>query len=153
MRLWLAVVLPLHGAQHRAGHLRARRSLTTELRRPRDVHDRGGQHEPRVHHHLPRALALTLKCASWDAERAAQADAERDFLVRELAHAVGLGGRDRRASSASDRARSAVTRALRQGMARIDEHHPELGEHLGRAIRTGTYCAYLPDPRAPIAWR
>jgi len=38
-------------------------------------------------------------------------------------------------------------------MARIDEHHPDLGEHLGRAIRTGTYCAYLPDPRAPIAWR
>ena len=33
-----------------------------------------------------------------DAERAAQADAERDFLVRELSRAVGLGGRDRRAA-------------------------------------------------------
>src|SRR5215218_9818794 len=30
-----------------------------------------------------------------DADRAAQADAERDFLVRELARAFGLGGRDR----------------------------------------------------------
>jgi hypothetical protein len=88
-----------------------------------------------------------------DAERAAQADAERDFLVRELSHAVGLGGRDRRASSASERARAGVTRAVRQAMARIEEHHPELAEHLERAIRTGTYCAYLPDPRAPIAWR
>ena len=37
-----------------------------------------------------------------DAERAAQADAERDFLLRELSRAVGLGGRDRRAASASD---------------------------------------------------
>jgi hypothetical protein len=64
-----------------------------------------------------------------DTERAAQADAERDFLVRELSRAVGLGGRDRRASSASERARVGVTRAVRQGIARIGEHHPELGEH------------------------
>jgi tetratricopeptide (TPR) repeat protein len=88
-----------------------------------------------------------------DSERVAQADAERDFLVRELARAVGLGGRDRRASSASERARVAVTRAVRQGIARIEEHHPDLGEHLNHAIRTGTYCAYMPDPRAPIGWR
>ena len=81
-----------------------------------------------------------------DAEREAQADAERDFLVRELAGAVGLGGRDRRAASASERARSGVTRAVRQGIARIGEHHPQLGEHLNRAVRTGTYCAYVPEP-------
>jgi tetratricopeptide (TPR) repeat protein len=88
-----------------------------------------------------------------DAERAAQAEAERDFLVRELARAFGLGGRGRRAASASERARASVTRAVRQAMARIDEHHPRLGEHLGRTILTGTYCAYLPDPRAPASWR
>jgi hypothetical protein len=88
-----------------------------------------------------------------DTERAAQADAERDFLVRELSGALGLGGRDRRAASASERARVGATRAVRQAMARIGEHHPELGEHLERAIRTGTYCAYLPDPRAPTDWR
>jgi tetratricopeptide (TPR) repeat protein len=87
-----------------------------------------------------------------DATREAQADAERDFLVRELAGAVGLSSRDRRAASASERARSGVTRAIRQGIARIGEHHPQLGEHLNRAVRTGTYCAYLPDPGAPAAW-
>jgi tetratricopeptide (TPR) repeat protein len=88
-----------------------------------------------------------------DTQRAAQADAERDFLVRELSRAVGLGGRDRRASSASERARVGVTRAVRQAIGRIGEHHPQLGEHLNRAVRTGTHCAYLPDPRAPAAWR
>jgi tetratricopeptide (TPR) repeat protein len=87
-----------------------------------------------------------------DAVREAQADAERDFLVRELARAVGLGGRDRRATSASERARSGVTRAIRTGIARIAEHNPQLGEHLDRAVRTGTYCAYVPDPGAPAAW-
>ena len=78
--------------------------------------------------------------------------AERDFLVRELSRAVGLGGRDRRAGSASERARASVTRALRQAMARIGEHHPQLGEHLDRTIRTGTYCSYLPDPHTPARW-
>ena len=86
-------------------------------------------------------------------ERAAQAAAERSFLVRELARAVGLGGRDRRVGSVSERARASVTRAVRQAMARIHGYHPTLGEHLDRAIRTGTYCAYLPDPRIPVAWK
>jgi tetratricopeptide (TPR) repeat protein len=87
-----------------------------------------------------------------DTERAAQAEAERDFLVRELARAFGLGGRGRRAASASERARVSVTRAVRHAISRIGEHHPQLGEHLSRAIRTGTYCAYVPDPRAPTGW-
>ena len=87
-----------------------------------------------------------------DTTREAQADAEREFLVRELARAVGLGGRDRRAASDSERARSGVTRAIRQAIARLGEHHPELGEHLDRAIRTGTYCTYAPDPGARAAW-
>jgi tetratricopeptide (TPR) repeat protein len=90
--------------------------------------------------------------AMGDSERAAQADAEREFLVRELARAVGLGGRDRRAASVSERARASVTRAVRQAMARIREHNSRLGEHLDRAIRTGTYCAYLPDSRLPVDW-
>ena len=87
-----------------------------------------------------------------DGERATQADTERDFLLRELSRAVGLSGRDRRAASASERARAGVTRAVRQAITRIAEHHPQLGEHLSRTIRTGTYCAYMPDPRAPAGW-
>ena len=91
--------------------------------------------------------------AMGNSERAAQADAERDFLVRELARAVGLGGRDRVAGSVSERARASVTRAVRQAMARIREHNVPLGEHLDRAIRTGTYCAYLPDSRVKASWQ
>jgi hypothetical protein len=90
--------------------------------------------------------------AMGDSERAAQADTERDFIVRELSRAFGLGGRNRPAGSASERARVSVTRAVRQAMARIQEHNSPLGAHLDRAIRTGTYCAYLPDPRVPVGW-
>jgi tetratricopeptide (TPR) repeat protein len=88
-----------------------------------------------------------------DSERAAQAEAERAFLARELSRAVGLGGRDRRAGSSAERARASVTRAVRHAMGRITHHHPALAEHLGHAIRTGTYCRYLPDPRVPTVWR
>jgi hypothetical protein len=84
-----------------------------------------------------------------DTERAAQADAERDFLIRELSRAVGLGGRDRRAASTSERARVSVTRAVRQAIVAVREYHPALGAHLERTIRTGTYCAYVPEPGAP----
>ena len=90
--------------------------------------------------------------ASGDAVREAQADLEREFLVRELSRAVGLGGRDRRAGSASERARVGGDARGAPGDGRISEQHAELGEHLGRTIRTGTYCSYLPDPRVPADW-
>jgi hypothetical protein len=87
-----------------------------------------------------------------DDERAANAALERDFLVKELSRAAGLGGRDRRAGSASERARVSVTRAVRHALSHIRKHHPPLGEHLGRTIRTGTYCVYLPDSRITTTW-
>jgi tetratricopeptide (TPR) repeat protein len=87
-----------------------------------------------------------------DHERASRAAVDRDFLVRELANAVGLGGRERRVGSTAERARVSVTRAVRLAMKRIGEQHPALGDHLDRTIRTGTYCSYEPDPRTAVAW-
>jgi hypothetical protein len=87
-----------------------------------------------------------------DPARAARALYERDFLVGELARAVGLGGRDRRAASHAERARLNTTRAIRAAMANIARAHPSLGRHLAATIRTGRYCCYAPDPRAPIDW-
>ena len=87
-----------------------------------------------------------------DAERVALATADRDYLVRELARAFGLGGRRRMADSTSERARASVTRAVRYALDRIGAHHAALAEHLACTVRTGTYCAYVPDPRAPITW-
>jgi tetratricopeptide (TPR) repeat protein len=87
-----------------------------------------------------------------DAARAAQAMADRAFIARELARAVGLGGRDRRTASATERARVSVTRAIRHALSRIHAHAPRLGAHLDHAIRTGTYCAYEPDPAANVHW-
>jgi len=75
------------------------------------------------------------------------------FLTGQLAAAVGLGGRDRRAGSAAERARVNITRAVRAALARIRAHSPALAGHLDATIHTGTFCSYTPDPRAPITWR
>jgi tetratricopeptide (TPR) repeat protein len=88
-----------------------------------------------------------------DPERAERAAAELDLVSTELSRAVGLGGRDRRAASAAERARVSVTRALRSAIASIEEQHPDLGRHLATAVRTGTHCRYAPDAGDEVTWR
>jgi tetratricopeptide (TPR) repeat protein len=138
------------------------RADTTHVTEPglrfRDAGDAGEMLDTRAKEAYRRRLTeieddLEEARALGDASRVAQAGAERDFLARELSRAVGLGGRDRRVGSAAERARAGVTRAVRQAMGRIRAQHPPLGAHLERAIRTGTYCAYLPDPRVPVVWK
>jgi len=87
-----------------------------------------------------------------DVERTARVEGELDALTRRLAGALGLGGRDRRAASASERARTSVTKAVRRAVERLEDEIPELGRHLSLAVHTGTFCSYEPDPRAPVTW-
>ena len=87
-----------------------------------------------------------------DVERAARAMDERDALAHELAAAVGLGGRDRKAASDTERARVNITRAIKAAVDRVTAHSPGLGEHFGSTLRTGTFCSYLPKPEAPVRW-
>src|SRR5207248_7122250 len=59
-----------------------------------------------------------------DIERSALARAELDAVVDELARATGLGGRDRRSTSNSERARVAATRVIRSALERISQALP-----------------------------
>jgi hypothetical protein len=78
---------------------------------------------------------------------------EIEDLGRELSRAVGLGGRDRRAASAAERARINVTRAIKVALERIAEHNPALATLLTSSIRTGTFCSFTPDSRLPASWQ
>ena len=112
--------------------------------------------EPAKHAYRERIAELEAEIEQarrWnDPERTARVEGELDALTRELAGALGLGGRDRRAASESERARVSVTKALRGAVRRLEDHHPELGRHLSLAVHTGTFCTYDPDPRAPVTW-
>jgi plasmid stabilization system protein ParE len=77
-------------------------------------------------------------------KRATELEDEIEQISRELRQAVGLMGRDRMAASASERARVNVTRAIKSALDRIADHDADAGRFLSRAIRTGTFCCYLP---------
>ncbi len=85
-------------------------------------------------------------------ERAEQAENEIDALTRELSRAVGLGGRNRRAASASERARQSITKSIKSALETIAQSEARLGDLLSRCIKTGTFCSYHPDPDFPLAW-
>lgn len=77
---------------------------------------------------------------------------ELERLGAELSRGFGLGGRPRRAGSASERARLSVTRAIRYAIDKIGEHDPALAEHLRLGVRTGAFCVYAPSSRDPVSW-
>ena len=85
-------------------------------------------------------------------ERAEQAEQEIDALTRELSRAVGLGGRNRKAASASERARQSIGKTIKAVLDRIAQSDAALGDILSRCIRTGYFCSYQTDPDFPIAW-
>jgi len=85
--------------------------------------------------------------------RAEKAEDEIEALGRELKGAIGLAGRDRRAASSTERARIAVTKAIRLSLNKIAENDASLGKLLSTTIKTGTVCAYVPDDRFLVTWR
>lgn len=86
-----------------------------------------------------------------DTGRAERAREELEALVDALSGAFGLRGRARGLGSDVERARSAVTWRIRSAIRKIAAAHPRLGRHLENAVRTGTFCAYLPE--TPVRWR
>jgi tetratricopeptide (TPR) repeat protein len=86
-------------------------------------------------------------------ERVEQAELEIEALAHELKSAIGLRGRRRRAASATERVRIAVTRAIRLALGKISKNDPALGKLLSTTIKTGTSCCYVPDESPPISWQ
>lgn len=72
-------------------------------------------------------------------------DPEREWLLAQLAAASGLAGRIRAFPNTSERARLAVTRAIRRSIALVVRRDAHIGEHLQRSVRTGGLCSYRPS--------
>jgi len=90
--------------------------------------------------------------AHGDIGRAERARAEIDAMGAAVARAVGLGGRDRPSGAAAERARAAVTKAIRAAIREVASHEPILGEALTMTVKTGTFCSYAPLASFAIAW-
>lgn len=101
-----------------------------------------------------RSRLATLKEALAEAEQMndlGQSSAlahEIEFLTGELV----AGRRGRKSGSHAERARQAVTKAIKATLDNIRKHHPLLHRHLSATIRRGYFCSYNPDLRHPTDW-
>jgi hypothetical protein len=105
-----------------------------------------------IREYTERLLVLEREMAATrDAARMQRARSESEAIERELARARGLGGRVRRLDDPAERARKAVSARIHHSLDRLVEHHPDLSDHLRRAVRTGVSCCYAPPE--PTRWR
>lgn len=89
--------------------------------------------------------------ADGDQGRLAALTAERDFLLAELAAALGLGGRARVNGDGAERARKAVTMRIGTAVRAIADVDPDLARHLRVCVSTGRFCRYQPE--RPVTWQ
>jgi len=130
--------------------------VTHEVGVTHDLGDAGDaldQHAQADYRHRLRELAEELAEAERlnDIGRAESIRSEQDFLSGELLAATGIGGRDRKAVAHAERARSMVRKNIRAGLEKIRNEDATLGRYFATSIKTGYYCAYLPDPERKIS--
>jgi len=129
-----------HGAllcafERSPGPVADRQALSDYRRHLRDL--RQEIEDAKEHHDLGRVDKLST---------------EAEWLERALEEACGLNGRLREVPSMSERARQALTKAVRTALRRIERGNATLASHLARHIRTGYSCGYNPDADCSIAW-
>jgi non-specific serine/threonine protein kinase len=88
-----------------------------------------------------------------DTCRAARLRSELESLRDQLVAAVGLGGRNRKAASHTERARLMVTKAIKAAFAKVRASDASLGRYLATSIKTGHCCAYDPAALPPVSWQ
>ncbi len=76
---------------------------------------------------------------------------EIEFINDQVAASIGLHGRDRKSASHAERSRLAVTKSIRSALNSIRTADAELGRHLSLSIKTGYFCAYVPN--SLVNWR
>lgn len=79
-----------------------------------------------------------------DRDRARRAEDEIEAIAQQLAAAVGLGGRDRRAAADVERVRINIQRRLKDAIDRVTALDPALGQYLAATVKTGTTCVFRP---------
>lgn len=78
--------------------------------------------------------------ATGDADRAELLRTERNWIVAELSSATGLSGRSRTFTDDAERARIAVTKAIRRSVDRLRRADAVIGAELSSRVQTGGHC-------------
>ncbi|HWM18068.1 MAG TPA: hypothetical protein VNO51_00150, partial [Ilumatobacteraceae bacterium] len=101
-----------------------------------------------------REIDVALVAAEEDSDlgRVDQLRDEREALRSELSSVLAVNGRPRRFVDSTERARTAVRKAIARAIDTIDASDDDLGAELRQTISTGRSCVYVPDPRRPRRW-
>jgi hypothetical protein len=93
-----------------------------------------------------RELDAEIAEADDDADlgRAEALRLEREELRDELGRVLGIGGSQRAFADSSERARTAVHKAVKRAIDAIGDSRPDLATHLRDSIVTGRVCRYEP---------
>ena len=70
---------------------------------------------------------------------------EEEAILQSLSQSMGLNGAARAFNNPTEKARKAVAARLRTALKKIVSAHPDLGDHLEMALKTGNFCSYSPD--------
>ncbi len=75
---------------------------------------------------------------------------DMEAITAEIGRATGLGGRNRKAADDRERARKAVSVAIRRALKAIKKEHEPLWLHLENSLKIGEFLSYQPDQ--PLFW-
>jgi hypothetical protein len=64
-----------------------------------------------------------------------------------------LAAASAKAGAHLERARGMMSKNIRAGLEKIRSENAVLGRYFPASIKTGYYCAYLPDPDRKISWQ
>jgi predicted ATPase len=84
-----------------------------------------------------------------DTGRSERLRAEIELVSEELT----AGLRRRSSSDNAERARGMVSKRIRATLDKIHDQDPSLSRHFTTSIKTGYFCAYVPDPDHKIFWQ
>lgn len=90
--------------------------------------------------------------AATDPARAQSLRDEREALRSELAAVLAVSGRSRRFADSSERARTAVRKAIARAIEAVAVSDDDLAAELRTTITTGRSCSYVPDTGRPRRW-
>ncbi len=85
-----------------------------------------------------------------DVHRQAELRQEAEQISGHLNSVTGLGGTPREAADDAEKARQAVSAAVRRAFKTLQKKHVGLSRHLNKHLKTGVFCCYEPDPA--VTW-
>lgn len=85
-----------------------------------------------------------------DVERQMELREEGEQLTQLLKQVTDIRGNSRKAADDDEKARQAVSVAIRRAMKVISRKHTPLWRHLNKHLKPGVFCSYAPDP--PLTW-